>query len=113
MSRVYGEPADVQTKEDGRPVRFVWRGRLYTVRVIIEHWVINRDWWHEDAPCAEPGTESGMEPAAGPAPEEHPLVRVPEQEHWRVEASPGQGVPSGVYELRQEAGAWTLRRVID
>jgi hypothetical protein len=93
MSRVYREPVDVQAREDGRPVRYVWRGRLYTVRAILEHWVINRDWWREPGP----------EPTR------------PEQEFWRVEASPGQGVPAGVYELRHEiaSDAWTLRRVVD
>ena len=93
MSRVYREPVDVQTREDGRPVRFVWRGRLYTVRGVLEHWVINRDWWRY--PSQEPSQ--------------------PEQESWRVEASPGQGVPAGVYELRHEIApdTWSLRRIQD
>jgi hypothetical protein len=104
MDRVYGEPVKVQARPDGRPLRFVWRSRLYTVRAILEHWVINREWWRD--PAAEPG-------------------RV-ELEFWRVEAllapggttppSPpgtprGQGMTPGVYELRQDiaTGAWTLR----
>ena len=37
MSRVYGEPVEVQARKDGRPIRFVWRSRLYTVAVILEH----------------------------------------------------------------------------
>jgi len=95
MGRVYGEPVNVQAREDGRPARFVWRGRLYAVRSIMEHWVINRDWWREAdqaAQAAEPGLR-----------------------FWRVEASAGQGLPPGVYELRQDvaAGTWTLRRVMD
>ena len=53
MNRVYGEPVNVQARDDGRPARFVWRGRLYTVRAILEHWVINREWWRD--PEAEPG----------------------------------------------------------
>ena len=73
MSRAYGEPVNVQARDDGRPARFVWRGRLYTVRAILEHWVINREWWHD--PEAEPGQ--------------------PELEFWRVEASPGQGLTAG------------------
>jgi hypothetical protein len=86
---VYGEPVNVQARDDGRPARFVWRGRLYTVRAILEHWVINREWWHD--PEAEPGQ--------------------PELEFWRVEASPGQGLTAGVCELRRDAAtdAWTLR----
>lgn len=89
MSRVYGEPVNVQARDDGRPARFVWRGRLYTVRAILEHWIINREWWQD------PGAEAGQ----------------PELEFWRVEASPGPGMKAGVYELRRDAAtdAWTLR----
>jgi hypothetical protein len=92
MSMVYGEPVEVQARADGRPVRFVWRSRLYTVRAILEHWVINREWWREPG---DPGTQP----------------RPPELEFWRVEAAPGQGMTPGVYELRQEpaTGTWTLR----
>jgi hypothetical protein len=87
---MYGEPVNVQARDDGRPVRFVWRGRLYTVRVIIEHWVVNREWWCN--PEAEPGQ--------------------PELEFWRVEAASGQGMTPEVYELRRDAAtdAWTLRQ---
>jgi hypothetical protein len=90
MNRVYGEPVDVWARNDGRPTRFVWRSRLYTVHAILEHWVINREWWRD--PEAEPGQ--------------------PELEFWRVEASAGPGMTPGVYELRREAatGIWTLRR---
>src|SRR5215469_13427801 len=114
MSRVYGEPVEVQTREDGhRPAQFVWRGRRYAVVSVAEHWVVNREWWRE----ADPG------PAQ------------PELEFWRVEASAdqggqggqgggqggpggqgsGQGRSAGIYELRKDvaAGTWTLRRVAD
>jgi Family of unknown function (DUF6504) len=89
MSRVYGEPVNVQARDDGRPTRFVWRGRLYTVRAILEHWVINREWWQDP----------------GAVPEQ------PELEFWRVQAASGPGLAAGVYELRREvaADAWTLR----
>jgi Family of unknown function (DUF6504) len=93
MGRIYGEPVEVRTREDGRPTRFVWRGRLYTVRSIVEYWVVNRDWWREpDAALARP-----------------------EMEFWRVEAGAGPGAPAGTYELRRDvaAGAWSLRRVAD
>ena len=95
MGRVYGESVNVQTREDGRPVRFVWRGRLYAVRSVMEHWVVNREWWRETGQ-----TEQTAEP---------------ELRFWRVEASAGQGLPSGVYELRQDVATstWTLRRVLD
>jgi hypothetical protein len=120
---MYGEPVNVQARDDGRPVRFVWRGRLYTVRAILEHWVVNREWWQEPGPGpAEPGpgpAEPGPGPAEpGPGPTEpgpressEPEPGQPELEFWRVEASPGQGMTAGVYELRRDAGtdAWTLR----
>ena len=95
MSRVYGEPVNVQARDDGRPARFVWRGRLYTVRAILEHWVINREWWQDPEVSGPSGPEPGQ----------------PELEFWRVEAAPGQGMTPGVYELRREAatGTWILR----
>ncbi len=87
--RVYGEPVNVQARADGRPARFVWRGRLYSVRAILEHWVVSREWWQD--PGAEPGQA--------------------ELEFWRVEASPGQGLAAEAYELRRDAaaGVWMLR----
>jgi len=93
MDRVYGEPVNVQAREDGRPARFVWRDRLYTVRAILEHWVVNREWWRD--PQAEPGERVQ-----------------PELEFWRVEAASGPGLTAGVYELRRDAATdrWTLRR---
>ncbi|MFF5260464.1 DUF6504 family protein [Actinomadura viridis] len=91
MTRVFGDPVDVRVT-GGRPDRFVWKGRLYTVRRVLEHWVTTRDWWREQ----EPETE-----VTG------------EREFWRVEATPEREV--GVYELRHDAasGTWTLSRVWD
>jgi Family of unknown function (DUF6504) len=96
MNRVYGEPVKVQARPDGRPLRFVWRSRLYTVRAILEHWVINREWWR--APEGDTGDQG-------------PGEAQPELEFWRVEAAPGSVMTAGVYELRQDiaTGAWTLR----
>jgi len=92
MGRVYGEPVEVQVREDGRPVRFAWRERLYTVLAVQEHWMVNRDWWRDAVPV----------PAR------------PELEFWRVEGSVGAGT-AGTYELRRDiaAGTWTLCRVAD
>jgi hypothetical protein len=93
MNRAYGEPVNVRARDDGRPTRFVWRGRLYTVSAILEHWVVNREWWRD------PEAERGQ----------------PELEFWRVEASEGPAMTAGVYELRREAVAdsWTVRRGFD
>jgi hypothetical protein len=92
MARVYGEPVEVQAKDDGKPARFTWRGRLYLVREVQEHWLVNRDWWRDSAPVpAQPGLQ-----------------------FWRVTAA-GPGQPAGVYELRRDiaGGTWTLRRIAD
>ena len=93
MGRVYGEQVEVQTTEDGQPARFAWRGRRYTVRSILEHWVVNREWWRES----------------------DPVPAQPELQFWLVEASAGRRLTSGGYELRRDlaAGRWTLRRVVD
>jgi len=93
VSRMYSEPIEVRD-QDGRPLRFVWRGRLYTVRGVLEHWVVSREWWQRNNPDTD----------------------VPaEREFWRVEASPGKDVPPAVYELRRdvETGDWLLVRVWD
>ncbi|HEY1698668.1 MAG TPA: DUF6504 family protein [Trebonia sp.] len=107
MGRVYSERVDVRTGEDGRPARFVWRSRLYTVREVTEHWMVNREWWREPAVL--------------------PRTVLPETElrYYMVEASAGQYLSSGAYangayangayELREDvaAGTWTLCRVAD
>jgi Family of unknown function (DUF6504) len=71
---------NVQARDDGRPVRFVWRGRLYTVRAILEHWIVNREWWQDPDPLGHSGP-SGPEPAQ-PDPAQlqpdHPELGLPE-----------------------------------
>jgi hypothetical protein len=81
-------PVQVETREDGRPVRFVWRDRLYTVRAVVEHWVSSS--YRSQDPTGKTGQPD---------------------EFWRVQAAPGSGLKEMVYELRREAatGAWTLR----
>jgi hypothetical protein len=93
MARLYGEPVEVQTGEDGLPAWFGWRRRRYAVHAVQEYWLVNRDWWRES----------------------NPVPARPELEFWRVEASAGQGQSAGIYELRRDVAAevWTLRRVED
>jgi len=104
MARVYGEPVEVRTGDDGSPIRFVWRSRAYDVRSVQEYWVVNRAWWRET----------------------DPVPPQPELQFWRVEASTGKSrsgagragrgtPPGGTYELRRDVvdGAWTLRQIAD
>src|SRR2546429_5874529 len=83
VSGIYGEPAEVRARDDGRPLRFVWRSRLYVVHAILEHWVINQEWWRD--PAAKRGQ--------------------PELEFWRVEAASRPGLPPPRYELRRRPAA--------
>jgi len=91
---VYGEPVEVWVR-DGRPVRFVWRGGLYSVSRVLEHWLTTREWWQRQS--------------------EDPAVPPGEREFWRVEAASGIGSAPGVYELRHDLGkgTWLLSRVWD
>lgn len=79
---------------DGAPGRFCWRGRLYSVRAVLDHWKDAGRWWLAAA-------------GSGPA--------VPEREFWRVEARRGRDFPTGVYDLCFEAssGRWSVARTHD
>jgi Family of unknown function (DUF6504) len=80
----------------GRPSRFVWRGRLYTVLAVVER-------------PREPATTT----AAGGAD-----VDAPEHDHriewrcWRVTASPAKNVPAVAFRLCHDPAAdrWQLTR---
>jgi hypothetical protein len=93
VSRTYGEPVDVWVR-DGTPARFAWRGKLYAVAVVLDHWVISREWWKQQNP--DLGTPA-------------------EREFWRVDASAGAGAHTGTYELRHDlaTGQWMLARSWD
>jgi hypothetical protein len=93
VSRTYAEPVDVGV-QDGRPTRFVWRGRLYTVLGVLDHWVISREWWKQQNPDLDTPAE---------------------REFWRIEVSPGRSARVGTYELRHDlaTGQWILARVWD
>ena len=79
MRRMPPEPCEVWLS-DGRPVRFGWRGRLYTVLAIVER----------------------------PPPGAYPAV----ERCWRVNASPGPGIPAAPYRLCQQPvpDRWLLTR---
>jgi hypothetical protein len=92
-----------------RPDAFVWRGRLYLVRVVLDHWQERRPWWRD----AREGGDV--------------LTDARERQVWRVEASAGRLARVGVYDLgldhagsdhagSDHAGSdlrWRLLRVAD
>jgi hypothetical protein len=128
MTRRYADPVDVR-REDDAPSAFVWRGRLYSVRAVLGHWMEAGGWWaaSRDVPTARPQVERDV-PTARPqverdVPTARPQVeRAPtgaldegEQEIWRVEARSGRAGAAGVFELRFDwsGGGWTLARAHD
>jgi hypothetical protein len=85
MRPIRGEPIEVWQRQ-GKPVRFVWRGRIYTVLFVRDKRTV-----------PELGAENG-EPD--------------NRECWLVEATPERAVPASIFELCYEVvpDRWTLSR---
>ena len=58
MVRRYEEPVEVRVEAAApagdcslavrtRPRAFVWRGRLFVVREVLDHWQERRAWWRD------------------------------------------------------------------
>jgi hypothetical protein len=107
MSRRYGDAVEVRRSDDA-PAEFVWRGRLYSVRAVLGHWMEAGGWWGRAVPDRGGALDEG------------------EQEIWRVEACPnrptrgiearaGRAGSPGVFDLRFDwsGGGWTLARALD
>lgn len=84
--REAGEPIDVVADGAGDPAVFRWRGRRYTVHVVVMSWVEALPWW-VDRGCGQ-------------------------RTVWRVEAVSRAGM-CGVYDLYRVSDNWGLERVID
>ena len=81
------------------PEAFVWRGRLYVVRAVLDRWQERRPWWR-DARERDGGSDV--------------LTDARERQVWRVEASAGRLCGVGVYDLGADHGSqWRLLRVAD
>jgi hypothetical protein len=91
MSWVRSEPVEVWLI-DGRPARFVWRERLYTVLSILER--------------PAPDQEAGHGDPSG-----HDEAQV-NWRCWKVTASAGRNVPADIYRLCNDpvTGRWSLTR---
>ncbi len=94
----------VEPEPVASPQAFIWQGRLYVVRRVLEHWRERRSWWR-DALDPVPGRPTGIDVASR------------EQHVWRVEASRGLAHGTGVFDLSSDgAGAeadWRLVGVAD
>jgi hypothetical protein len=113
MRGIRGEPVEVWLR-NGRPARFVWRGRMHTVIFVLDRHVRPAATPADpgpggpatDAPAADaPGTRG--QAASGPA-----TSGDEGSECWRVEATPGRSVPPATYELCRDlaSGRWLLSR---
>ena len=141
MVRRYEEPIEVRatteqavpggaTGSGAVPDAFVWRGRLYVVRQVLDHWKERRPWWRDAlderrVPAAvatvgsgpDTGTPGPHVGAAGIGADV--LGDARERQVWRVEASAGRMAGTGVYDLGIDPGAgacsqqWRLLRVAD
>lgn len=114
------------------PTAFLWRGRLHVVRAVLGCWTQRLPWWrladwqqeHDtpdpdpvppltgwtERPGAVPGATATV---ASAAPAGTAVVDELEQQVWRVEASAGQALGTGVYDLGRSATRWQLLRVSD
>nr|WP_281177343.1 DUF6504 family protein [Luteipulveratus mongoliensis] len=98
---------DVSTGDRAAPSMFVWHGRLYVVRQVLNSWSERVPWWRS---TVQPDPPVGAVPERG----DHRV--------WRVEASPGRALGTATYDLAcvpppPLAGhlrpTWTLIRVAD
>jgi hypothetical protein len=123
MRGIRGEPVEVWLR-NGRPARFVWRGRMHTVIFVLERQV------RPAATAADPGpsgpassgsaTSDAATSSAAASGQESSGQESSGQESsgtagsecWRVEATPGRSVPPATYELCRDlaSGRWLLSR---
>ncbi len=106
MRGIGSEPVEVWLR-DGRPERFVWRGRMYFVLFVRDR---------QSFPVARPSGETVASEIAVPETaggEMAAAADVPAgRDVWIVEATAQRNVPATTYELGQDltSGRWTLSR---
>lgn len=123
--RRYDDPVEVRrgrvdgAVHDDAPAQFLWRGRLWKVRVVLARWVETGSWWSSREVGAALGTEAhvgahaGSRDGSGPAPRSASDL-LGEREVWRVEAGRGAAGSRvddlGVFELTfdHDGGRWAL-----
>jgi hypothetical protein len=115
VSGVRSEPAEVWLV-NGRPARFVWRERLFTVLSILERPAVEADEAHQRG---RPDHEVPQDDGAGHDDEairqEGDVARDADGDTWRcwrVTAAAGRNVPPSIYRLCQDTatGRWLLSR---
>ena len=88
MTRRVGETIEVQAAaapdgegEGGQPRVFLWRGRVYRVTSVVDHWQERSAWWR--------ATAEGVPLDVAGAP----------RQVWRVAAQAGRSGAEGIYDL--------------
>ncbi len=76
LARRYAEVIEV-TRGDDAPAQFVWRGRHYTVREVLAHWIRTGAWWQQVASGVIAGNDPTSPTPSGAGSESAPLVTVP------------------------------------
>jgi hypothetical protein len=116
LARRHADPVEV-VRRDAAPAQFLWHGRLYVVREVLDHWLRSGAWWQAaaltrltsgessaDDVMADLGTRSAGEVGLDD-----------EREFWRVEAAPGRTGARAVVELCHSlaSGSWTVTAIHD
>ncbi len=137
MSRLHTDAVEVQRRDDV-PEQFLWRGRLYVVREVLDRWTESGGWWRSAAVQSLSTGDAAEAPAplqtaplppspkwaqrawGEPAPDVDASIGPAaiddgEQDWFRVEAGAGRAAGTGVYDLcfSWSTGRWSLARVLD
>lgn len=107
--RRHDDSIEVSCDREGAPRRFQWRGALWRVLAVENHWTETGSWWNNPLVRAARGEQVDLSQVR----EGDDLLE--EVVVWRVEAANGLPGSRGVYELahsRARAG-WQLRGVLD
>lgn len=127
MSRRYADPVEVRVGEPQIglrpampagvdvatvPTAFIWRGRLHIVQVVLDHWTQRLPWWRGSADEPTPDDRAVDDPTAGDSAVGETQFPELERQVWRVEASAGRLMQTGVYDLTKD-DRWRLVRVAD
>lgn len=91
----------IEVRHEQAPQQFIWRGRLYVVRAVVDHWRERRAWWREVTDPSPVVLERGLS-----------AIEL-EADVWRVEASAGRADRVGVYDLGRCDRQWQLVRCAD
>jgi hypothetical protein len=111
LARRHADPVEVAHR-DSVPAQFLWHGRLYVVREVLDHWLRSGAWWQSAALTRLTSGESStghVTTGAGA------VGLDDEREFWRVETAPGRSGARAVVELCHAlaSGTWTVTAIHD